>query len=259
MLRTVDDGWTLAPWRCALLALFFCQSIYVIYAPALAQSKAKPSADTLFREAFELYSAGQFRGAADLFAKGLLTKSSDGKAHYYYAVSLERTERSDAALFHYREAAKLIPADQEGLFAAASARRLKESGDIADVAQINRLLARHALGCNVGATLSLQGSAFTFYSCAHQCFDGLATTDTSSLDFGSAVLQSNVSAPGWAFVYVPCKNNSACVVHLTGTIGAGTQSCPRKNRYEDREDRVLIPLPAADGVAVLPLVKRLGR
>ena len=86
---------------------------------AAQKSKAQAS----FKQAFELFQAGEFEAAIVGFKEGLAIDPADGRANYYLGECYAKNEQDDLARIRYRRAVDLAPGSKEAFLAQA---RLKK-------------------------------------------------------------------------------------------------------------------------------------
>jgi hypothetical protein len=79
------------------------------------QDKAR--AQALFKQAFELFQAGEFEAAVRQFDQGLAIDPANGAAHFYLAETYERQQKTARALEHYRRTIDLAPGSKEAAIA----------------------------------------------------------------------------------------------------------------------------------------------
>jgi tripartite-type tricarboxylate transporter receptor subunit TctC len=77
----------------------------------------KAGAGELFKQAFELFQAGEFEAAALQFNKGLAIDPANGVAHFYLAETYERQQKTTQAREHYRRTIDFAPDSKEAAMA----------------------------------------------------------------------------------------------------------------------------------------------
>ena len=92
-----------------------------ISAKVSAAQKAKAQAS--FKQAFELFQAGEFEAAIVGFKEGLAIDPADGRANYYLGECYARQQQDDLARIRYQRAVDLAPGSKEAFLAQA---RLKK-------------------------------------------------------------------------------------------------------------------------------------
>jgi hypothetical protein len=113
--------------RCAFLAAT------LIAAAALSLSTARAESPTeLFEQAFTASQSGNFAEAERLYKLGLQQEGGAanvvGLAHYYLAEAMRQQGKNDAdVLYHYKQAARLIPETEQGADAALRAESIELS------------------------------------------------------------------------------------------------------------------------------------
>lgn len=97
---------------CALLTIF-------LSVPQAVQAKGASHARELFRQAFDLYQAGEFDDAVSLFAEGLKDDPQNAMAHFYLGETYSKLQKFKLAREHYAKSAELAPKSKEGVLSAA--------------------------------------------------------------------------------------------------------------------------------------------
>jgi Flp pilus assembly protein TadD len=93
------------------------QEAKAISAKLSAAQKSKAQAS--FKQAFELFQAGQFDAAILGFEQGLAIDPGDGRANYYLGECLDRQDQDALAKLRYQRAVYLAPGTKEALLAQA--------------------------------------------------------------------------------------------------------------------------------------------
>ena len=83
----------------------------------LAPAK-RAEAQGIFKQAFELFQAGEFATAARLFESGLAIDPGNGPANYYLGETYARLGNKDRAALYYTRAAAIAPTTKEGALAS---------------------------------------------------------------------------------------------------------------------------------------------
>ena len=83
----------------------------------LAPAK-RAEAQGIFKQAFELFQAGEFATAARLFESGLAIDPGNGPANYYLGETYARLGNKERAALYYTRAAAIAPTTKEGALAS---------------------------------------------------------------------------------------------------------------------------------------------